>query len=87
MGGVVSVGSWVSGWRRSNFGIGGVGQNLGVGGVDQKLTWVNVLLFDHTLFNLFRTSLIQMKLGCDAFLDYQICSPSNFSKSVIISFA
>ena len=43
------VGSWVNGWRRSNFGVGGVGQNLGIGGVGQKPAWVNVLLFNHTL--------------------------------------
>ena len=29
------------------------------------------------IFNLFRASLIQMKPVCDAFLDFQICSPSN----------
>ena len=49
MGGVGSVGSWVSGWRRSNFGVGGVGRNLGVGGVGTQPAWVNVLLFNHTL--------------------------------------
>ena len=40
VGGMDSVGAWVSGWRRSNFGAGGVGQ---------KPAWVNVLLFNHTL--------------------------------------
>ena len=40
MGGVGSVGSWVGRWRRSNFGVGGVGRNLGVGGVGQKPAWV-----------------------------------------------
>ena len=49
MGGVGSVGSWVSRWRRSNFDVGGVSRNLGVGGVGQKPAWVNVLLFNHTL--------------------------------------
>ena len=44
-----SVGSWVSVWRSSNSGVGGVGQNLGVGDVGQKPAWVNVLLFNHTL--------------------------------------
>ena len=34
------VGAWVSGWCRSNFGVGGVGQ---------KPVWLNVLLFNHTL--------------------------------------
>ena len=49
MGGVGSVASWVRGWRRSNFDVGGVGRNLGVGGVGQKQAWANVLLFNHTL--------------------------------------
>ena len=44
-----SVGSWVSGWRRSNFGVDGVGRNLGLGGVGQKPAEINVLLFNHTL--------------------------------------
>lgn len=38
VGGMGSVGAWVSGWRRSNFGLGGVGRNLGVGGVGEKPT-------------------------------------------------
>ena len=49
MGGVGSLASWISGWRRSNFGVGGVGLNFGVGGVGRKLAWVNVFLFNHTL--------------------------------------
>ena len=49
VGGMGSVGVWVSGWCRSNFGVGGVGRNLGVGGMGQKPAWLNVLLFSHTL--------------------------------------
>ena len=43
------MGACVSGWRRSAFGVGGVGRNLGVDGVGQKVVRVNVLLFNHTL--------------------------------------
>ena len=41
----------------------------------------------HEIVNLFGASLIQIKPACDAFLDFQICSPSIFFKIVIISFA
>ena len=39
------------------------------------------------MLNLFRSSLIQVKPVCDAFLDFQTRSPYSFFEIVVISFA